>query len=46
MARAIHKKIYSQIVADKGREVMEVIVHSAFSVPKVKGKIPKSLVTG
>lgn len=46
MARAISKKIYSQLVSDKGREVIEIIVHSAFGIPKVKGKTPKVLVTG
>jgi len=33
MATAISKKIYSQHVADKNKEVIEIIVHSALNVP-------------
>jgi hypothetical protein len=46
MATAISKKIYSQHVADKNKEVIEIIVHCAHNVPPAKGnRIQKCFTT-
>lgn len=46
MATAISKKIYSQHVADKGKEIIEIIIHRAINIPVIKGKVQKAFVTG
>ena len=46
MSKAISKKIYSQHVADKNGEIIEVIVHCASNIPTIKGKIPHVFITG
>ena len=46
MAGKLSKNVYSKHVADKGRELIEVIVHYGQNIPNSKDdKIPNTFVT-